>query len=128
MLNLEQIEKMTEDFIDLQIKELNEKEKRENEIIKKIYRNKAFIFENLNNNNIVFDFEIIENNLDEQEYYSCDIYAKFNEIFLFLIKDYTYEDYSKEIFLTLEEINKIKEYKRQKDKENQKEEFLEFEI
>lgn len=128
MLNLEQIEKMTEDFIDLQIKELNEKEKRENEIIKKIYQNKAFIFENLNNNNIVFDFEIIENNLDEQEYYSCDIYAKFNEIFLFLIKDYTYEDYSKEIFLTLEEINKIKEYKRQKDKENQKEEFLEFEI
>ena len=127
MLNLEQIEKMTEDFIDLQIKELNEKEKRENEIIKKIYQNKAFIFENLNNNNIVFDFEIIENNLDEQEYYSCDIYAKFNEIFLFLIKDYIYEDYSKEIFLTLEEINKIKEYKRQKDKENI-EEDLEYEI
>ena len=89
MLNLEQIEKMTEDFIDLQIKELNEKEKRENEIIKKIYQNKAFIFENLNNNNIVFDFEIIENNLDEQEYYSCDIYAKFNEIFLFFYSSCT---------------------------------------
>jgi len=127
MLKIKQLEKLENDYLDLQIKELNEKEKRENEIIKKIYQNKAFIFENLNNNNIIFDFEIIENNLDE-EYYSCDIYVKFNEIFLFLIKDYTYQDYSKEIFLTLEEINKIKEYKRQKDKENQKEEFLEFEI
>ena len=101
MLKIKQLEKLENDYIDLQIKELNEKEKRENEIIKKIYQNKAFIFENLNNNNIAFDFEIIENNLYE-EYYSCDIYAKFNEIFLFLIKDYTYQDYSKEIFLTLE--------------------------
>ncbi len=121
MLSLEQIERMTDNYLDELIKELNEKEEKERELIKHIYKNKSFIFDNLNNKNISFDFEIIEVGYQDENFYSCDIYTKYNDNNLFLTKDYFYEDYTEENFLTLEEINKIKEYKRIKDKENQKE-------
>lgn len=128
MLSLEQIEQMTDNYLDELIKELNEKEKKERENINNIYKNKSFIFDNLNNKNISFDFEILEVGYQEENFYSCDIYTKFNDEFLFLTKDYFYENYTEENFLTLEEINKIKEYKRTKDKENLKEENLESEF
>ncbi len=121
MLSLEQIERITDNYLDELIKELNEKEEKERELIKHIYKNKSFIFDNLNNKNISFDFEIIEVGYQDENFYSCDIYTKYNDNNLFLTKDYFYEDYTEENFLTLEEINKIKEYKRIKDKENQKE-------
>ena len=127
MLNIKQLEKLENDYLDLQIKEINEKEKREKEIIETYYKNKVFIFENLENKKINFDFEIIEN--EEYNFFNCcSIYVKFNNDFLFINNIYIFEDYNYINILTLEEINKIKEYKRQKDKENQKEEFLEFEI
>lgn len=128
MLSLEEIEKMTDNYLDELIKELNEKEKKERELIKHIYENKSFIFDNLNNKNISFNFEIIEVGHQEENFYSCDIYTKYNDNNLFLTKDYFYEDYTEENFLTFEEINKIKEYKRTKDKENLKEENLESEF
>ncbi|MCR1815870.1 hypothetical protein [Aliarcobacter butzleri] len=127
MLNIKQLEKLENDYLDLQIKEINEKEKREKEIIETYYKNKVFIFENLENKKINFDFEIIEN--EEYNFFNCcSIYVKFNNDFLFINNIYIFEDYNYINILTLEEINKIKEYKRQKDKEKQKDEYLEFEI
>ena len=44
MLNIKQLEKLENDYLDLQIKEINEEEKRETEKIKEDFKVKNFIF------------------------------------------------------------------------------------
>ena len=43
MLNIKQLEKLENDYLDLQIKEINEEEKRETEKIKEDFKVKNFI-------------------------------------------------------------------------------------
>lgn len=125
MLNLKQIEKMTEDFIDLQIKELNEEEKRENEKIKEDLKIKNFILNNLDNKEYSFSFDFYSDE-DLNKYYGLFInikYIKNNVIKYYTLTEYhIYSDYYQKIILTNEEIEKLIEYEAKKMIEEQKNE------
>lgn len=56
MLKIKQLEKLENDYLDLQIKELNEEEKRENEKIKEDLKVKNFVLNNLDNKEYSFSF------------------------------------------------------------------------
>lgn len=130
MLNMKKIEKMTEDFIDLQIKEINEEEKRENEKIKEDLKIKNFILNNLDNKEYSFFFDFYDDE-DLKNYYGLYINIKYvkNDCIKYytLTQYYTYSYYYQITMITDEEIKKFIDYQNQKNKENI-EENLEYEI
>lgn len=127
---MKKIEKMTEDFIDLQIKEINEEEKRENEKIKEDLKIKNFILNNLDNKEYSFFFDFYDDE-DLKNYYGLYINIKYvkNDCIKYytLTQYYTYSYYYQITMITDEEIKKFIDYQNQKNKENI-EENLEYEI
>ncbi len=125
MLNIQQVEKLENDYLDLQIKEINENEKRETEKIKEDFKVKNFILNNLNNKEFDFDFDFY-NDEDLNEIYGIFInikYIKNNiEKYYTLTQYYTFKDYYQITMITNEEINKLINYKNEKIKEKQNDE------
>ncbi len=125
MLNIKQLEKLENDYLDLQIKEINEEEKRETEKIKEDFKVKNFILNNLNNKEIEFDFDFY-NDEDLNVYYGLFInikYIKNNDIkYYTLTQYYTYQDFYQITMITNEEINQLIQYKNQKIKDNKNDE------
>ena len=125
MLNIKQLEKLENDYLDLQIKEINEEEKRETEKIKEDFKVKNFILNNLNNKEIEFDFDFY-NDEDLNVYYGLFInikYIKNDDIkYYTLTQYYTYQDFYQITMITNEEINQLIQYKNQKIKEKQNDE------
>lgn len=125
MLNIKQLEKLENDYLDLQIKEINEEEKRETQKIKEDLKVKNFILNNLNNKEIEFDFDFY-NDEDLNVYYGLFInikYIKNDDIkYYTLTQYYTYQDFYQITMITNEEINQLIQYKNQKIKEKQNDE------
>ncbi len=125
MLNIKQLEKLENDYLDLQIKEINEEEKRETEKIKEDFKVKNFILNNLNNKEIEFDFDFY-NDEDLNVYYGLFInikYIKNDDIkYYTLTQYYTYQDFYQITMITNEEINKLINYENEKIKEKQNDE------
>lgn len=125
MLNIKQLEKLENDYLDLQIKEINEEEKRETQKIKEDLKVKNFILNNLNNKEIEFDFDFY-NDEDLNVYYGLFInikYIKNDDIkYYTLTQYYTFKDYYQMTIITNEEINKLINYKNEKIKEKQNDE------
>jgi hypothetical protein len=125
MLNIQQVEKLENDYLDLQIKEINEEEKRETQKIKEDLKVKNFILNNLNNKEFDFDFDFY-NDEDLNEIYGIFInikYIKNNiEKYYTLTQYYTFKDYYQITIITNEEINKLINYKNEKIKEKQNDE------
>jgi hypothetical protein len=125
MLNIKQLEKLENDYLDLQIKEINEEEKRETQKIKEDFKVKNFILNNLNNKEIEFDFDFY-NDEDLNFYYGLFInikYIKNDDIkYYTLTQYYTYQDFYQITMITNEEINQLIQYKNQKIKEKQNDE------
>lgn len=125
MLKIKQLEKLENDYLDLQIKELNENETRENEKIKEDLKIKNFVLNNLNNKEYSFFFDFY-NDENLNEYYGLFINIKYikNNItkYYTLTEYFTYSDYYQKIILTNEEIEKLIEYKAKKMIEEQKNE------
>jgi hypothetical protein len=125
MLNIKQLEKLENDYLDLQIKEINEEEKRETQKIKEDFKVKNFILNNLRNKEIEFDFDFY-NDEDLNFYYGLFInikYIKNDDIkYYTLTQYYTYQDFYQITMITNEEINQLIQYKNQKIKEKQNDE------
>ena len=125
MLNIKQLEKLENDYLDLQIKEINEEEKRETQKIKEDLKVKNFILNNLNNKEIEFTLDFY-NDEDLNEIYGLFInikYIKNDDIkYYTLTQYYTYQDFYQITMITNEEINKLINYKNEKIKEKQNDE------
>lgn len=123
MLKIKQLEKLENDYLDLQIKELIEQEEQEKRLIQHYFKTKEFILNNLNNKNFNFNFNF---NYDEN--------YKINEFQLiikveeknnsktythFLYKNIILNNYEEIQLLTNEEIQKIIDYQNLKYYEKQ---------
>ncbi len=119
MLSIEQIEKMTDEYLDELIKNLNKEEKEEEKYLQRIIENKNFIFNNLDNNEINFDFDFSFENI--QDFNFCYIYVSFKDKKINLKNLHIFEDYTSMELITDEEIETLKEYQRIKNEKIKKE-------
>ena len=123
MLNIKQLEKLENDYLNLQIKEMIEEKEQEERKIKYYFKIKEFILNNLNNKNFNFNF-----NFNYDENYEINEFQLITNITnLKNSKTYTYilyknillNNYEEIQLLTNEEIQKIIDYKNLKYFEQQ---------
>lgn len=128
MLSLEEIERMTDNYIDEQIKELNEREKKQNIEINELKKEINFIFKNLNSNIYEYNFKFFEEENDQMGNYNCLILVSCESYSLYITNIYYTDEYDYINLMTLEQIKTLKDYQEQKNKDNQIEENLESEF
>lgn len=114
MLNIKQLEKLENDYLDLQIKELMEEEEQQERLIKHYFKTKEFILNNLTDKNFDFNFDFnYDENYGINEF---ELIVKVKE--KTKLKTYTYilyknillNNYEEIQLLTNEEIQKILDY------------------
>lgn len=121
MLTSEQIEKMTDDYLDLQIKELNEKELKEEKYINDTKKEIEYIFKHIKTNRHNYNFKFIEEN-DAMGNYNCVIDVQSEEYGLIIFNIHYYDDYSYIELMTSEQIQILKDYQKNKIEINDEEE------
>lgn len=112
-------------FLDLQILENQENELKKFKWLNKLLENKRFIFKNLNNNEIKFNFEFDYNDTyqERNDLFIFNVFVKYEDKKhkhnrKFLTNVVMIDEYDFVYILTEEEINILKEYQKEKNQKN----------
>lgn len=111
-------------FLDLQIYEIIEQEKKDNIIINLNKKRLNYVFNNLNF--LDFEFEFCEK-IDTNDNYVCIVFVKNKDYETFIDNIYYFNEYDYINLMTLEEIKILKDYQEKKNNEKENDN-LEFEI